>query len=166
MDATIAIQKFTDYVKTLGIQKKRITDLLYRVNRVSQYVKDPADISDVNFMRSSLQKGQSIVSTAYNKLSSIKHFIDAAKEAVGLGHPFIVMATIATTVLAAVGGLMYTVGKLTDTTNRKLDLIEKKVLPPEALTVKPGLKIDLGPLKWLAFMGIGFLAINFIRRKM
>lgn len=166
MDATIAIEKFNDYITTLGIQSNNIVNLLNRINRVSSFVTDETDKSDLNFMKSALSKGKAIIDTAYEKLNSIKSFIDTAKEAAGLGHPLIIMAAIVGTVLVTVAGLIYTVGKLTDTTNRKLDLIEKKVLPPEVLTEKPGFKIDLGPLKWLAMIGIGFLAINFIRRAM
>ena len=164
MDATIAVQKFNDYTKTLGTLKGRLTDIINRINRVKPYLKDASDISDIDFMKSSIEKGQSIITSAYEKLDSINSFIDTAKEAIGLGHPFVIVATVAATILGIVGGLIYTVGKLTDTANTKLELIEKRVLPPEVLTNKVGFKFDLGPLRWLAYIGIGFIAYKLINR--
>lgn len=166
MDVTTAVNKFTQYTSMLKVQRDKITNLIYRIDRVSPYIKEDADKSDVNLMRSALTKGKSIIDKAYSKLSSITSFIEAAKESIGLGHPLILIATIAATVLGVVGGLIYTVGKITDSTNRKLDLIEKKVLPPSVLSQRPGFKIDLGPLRWLAYIGIGLIAFNIIRRKM
>lgn len=166
MDATIAIQKFNEYVTTLGRLKERLADIINRISRVKPYLKDAQDVADINFMKSSIDKGKSIIDSAYSKLEGIKTFIDTAKEAIGLGHPFVIVATIAATVLGVVGGLIYTVGKLTDTTNQKLALIEKKVLPPEVLTTQAGLKIDFGPVRWLVYIGIGFAAYKIIQRFM
>lgn len=164
MDITIAVQKFDSYIKSLTNRSKDLSELSARIQRVRPYLKTQADIDDVNTMGFAVKKGKSFLNKALDKLSGIKGLIDAAKETMGLGHPLIFISAIAVTVLGVVGGLVYSIGKISDTTHRKLDLIEKRVLPPEVLTQKPGFKIDLGPVRWLIYIGIGFVAFNVIRR--